>query len=84
MENLPNKSKRSLDKILKLFECRCKTMNELSKVFFGKYCPFFDYVSKKYQQEEKEFISIFPQLRNLVNYINELFPLQGVELLKTK
>ena len=84
MENLPNKSKRSLDKILKLFEFRCKTMNELSKVFFGKYCPFFDYVSKKYQKEEKEFISIFPQLRNLVNYINELFPLQGVDLLKTK
>ena len=84
MEYLPNKNPKYLDEILKKFSYNFKSLNDISKIFFRRACPFFRYVSENYQKEEKEFINVFPQFKNLVNSIEDFFPTKGVDLLKTK
>ena len=83
MENLPNKSEKSLQMIFNLFKNEFKTIEDINNIFFNNKCYFLKKISKDYSDEGKRFVNVFGHLKQLIFDIEKLFPEKGIRTLKT-
>lgn len=83
MENLPNKSEKSLQRIFTLFNNEFNSIQDINNILYYNKCYFLKKVSKDYPDEAKKFVQVFEHLKKLIFEIETLFPEKGIRTLKT-